>query len=131
MFANTDGFGKIYVFTKTITIDTNWSSTGIVSGNLPSGVYIIYMTGIYDTDMSWQNSNIYAGIMSWFSGNTNSSERSEIILHTTGHAHNNYRIFLSTLSHGGNITESTTLEIKSNIAFTRATTITFKFIKII
>lgn len=131
MFANTDGFGKIYVFTKTITIGTNWSSTGIVSGNLPSGVYIIYMTGIYDTDMSWQNSNIYAGIMSWFSGATNSSERSEIILHTTGHAHNNYRIFLSTLSHGGNITESTTLEIKSNIAFTRATTITFKFIKII
>ena len=131
MFANTDGFGKIYVFTKTITIGTNWSSTGIVSGNLPSGVYIIYMTGIYDTDMSWQNNNIYAGIMSWFSGATNSSERSEIILHTTGHAHNNYRIFLSTLSHGGNITESTTLEIKSNIAFTRATTITFKFIKII
>ena len=131
MFANTDGFGKIYVFTKTITIGTNWSSTGIVSGNLPSGVYIIYMTGIYDTDMSWQNSNIYAGIMSWFSGATNSSERSEIILHTTGHAHNNYRIFLSTLSHEGNITESTTLEIKSNIAFTRATTITFKFIKII
>ena len=131
MFANTDGFGKTYTFTKTITIGTNWSSTGIASRNLPSGVYVIYMTGIYDTDKSWQNGNIYAGIMSWYSEKTNSSERSEIILHTTGHAHNNYRIFLSTLSHEGNITESTTLEIKSNIAFTRATTITFKFIKII
>lgn len=132
MFANTDGFGKTYTFTKTITIGTNWSSTGIASGNLPSGVYVIYMTGIYDTDKSWQNSNIYAGIMSWYSGNTNSSERSEIILHTTGHAHNGYLIFLSTLSHGGgNIAESTTLEIKSNIAFTRETAITFKFVKII
>lgn len=131
MFANTDGFGKTYTFTKTITIGTNWSSTGIASGNLPSGVYVIYMTGIYDTDKSWQSGNIYAGIMSWYSGNTNSSERSEIILHTTGHAHNGYLIFLSTLSHGGNIAESTTLEIKSNIAFTRETAITFKFVKII
>lgn len=131
MFANTDGFGKTYTFTKTITIGTNWSSTGIASRNLPSGVYVIYMTGIYDTDKSWQNSNIYAGIMSWYSENTNSSERSEIILHTTGHAHNGYRIFLSTLSHGSNIAESTTLEIKSNIAFTRETAITFKFVKII
>lgn len=131
MFANTDGFGKTYTFTKTITIGTNWSSTGIASRNLPSGVYVIYMTGIYDTDKSWQNGNIYAGIMSWYSENTNSSERSEIILHTTGHAHNGYLIFLSTLSHNGNIAESTTLEIKSNIAFTRETTITFKFVKII
>ena len=128
---NTDGFGKTYTFTKTVAIGTNWTSVGIASANLPSGVYIVYMTGIWDTDKSWQDSNIYAGIMSWYNGGTNSSERSEILLHTTGHAHSKYRIFLSTLSHMGNPANSTTLEIKSNITFTRNTTITFKFVKMV
>lgn len=128
---NIDGFGKTYTFTKTVAIGTNWTSVGIASANLPSGVYIVYMTGIWDTDKSWQNSNIYAGIMSWYNGGTNSGERSEILLHTTGHAHNEYRIFLSTLSHVGNSANSTTLEIKSNITFTRNTTITFKFVKMV
>lgn len=128
---NTDGFGKTYTFTKTVAIGTNWTSVGIASANLPSGVYIVYMTGIWDTGKIWQDSNIYAGIMSWYNGGTNSSERSEILLHTTGHAHNEYRIFLSTLSHTDNPANSTTLEIKSNITFTKNTTITFKFVKMV
>lgn len=131
VFEATSGFGKVYTFTKTLRPTTSWIRTGIISSDLPTGIYIIYMTGLYDKDMSWQNNNIYAGIVSWYAGNTNSDERFEILLHSSGHAHNGYKIFLSTMSHLGNLTDSTTLELKSSVAFSRDTVITFKFVKIL
>lgn len=124
------GMGKKYTFTKTVTPTTDWVDVGIARTDLSTGAYIVYMTGIYDSNMGWQNDNVYVGLMSWFDSGTNSSERYEIPLHTAGHAHNGYTISLSTLSHSGNTT-NTTLQIKSNIAFSRATTIKFTFIKLI
>lgn len=59
------------------------------------------MTGIYDDSMTWQDGNVYVGLMTWFDSGTNSSERYEIPLHTAGHAHNGYVISLATLSHSG------------------------------
>lgn len=124
------GFGKKYTFTKPVTITTDWADVGIARTDLSTGAYIVYMTGIYDEGKSWQNGNVYVGLMSWFDSGTNSSERCEIPLHTTGHAHNDYVISLATLSHDGNTT-NTTLQIKSNIAFSRETNIKFTFIKLI
>ena len=124
------GFGKKYTFTKSVTPTTDWTDVGIARTDLPTGAYIVYMTGIYDSNMGWQDGNVYVGLMAWFDSGTNSSERYEIPLHTAGHAHNDYTISLATLSHPGNTT-NTTLQIKSSIAFSRATNIKFTFIKLI
>lgn len=124
------GFGKKYTFTKSVTPTTDWTDVGIARTDLPTGAYIVYMTGIYDSNMGWQQGNVYVGLMAWFDSETNSSERYEIPLHTAGHAHNDYTISLATLSHPGNTT-NTTLQIKSSIAFSRATNINFTFIKLI
>lgn len=124
------GFGEKYTFTKSVTPTTDWTDVGIARTDLPTGAYIVYMTGIYDSNMGWQDGNVYVGLMAWFDSGTNSSERYEIPLHTAGHAHNDYTISLATLSHPGNTT-NTTLQIKSSIAFSRATNIKFTFIKLI
>ena len=124
------GFGKKYTFTKSVTPTTDWTDVGIARTDLPTGAYIVYMTGIYDGSMTWQEGNVYVGLMTWFDSGTNSSERYEIPLHTAGHAHNGYTISLATLSHFQNTT-NITLQIKSSIAFSKAATIKFTFIKLI
>lgn len=122
-----EGFGKKYTFTRSVTITTEWQDTGITYVDLPTGVYIVYMTGIWDTNKDWQSGNIYTGLLSWFKESTNNNERYEIALHTGGHAHNGYTIQLATLGH---FSGTTTLQIKSSTAFTRATDIRFVFTKI-
>lgn len=131
VFEATSGFGKVYTFTKALRPTTSWIKTGIISSDLPTGVYIIYMTGLYDTNMNWQNNNVYAGIVSWYNGSTNSDERFEILLHSSGHAHNGYNISLSTMSHFENSAGGTTLELKSSVAFSRNTVVTFKFVTLL
>lgn len=125
------GFGKKYTFTKTLTPTTDWIDTGINGSVLPSGAYILHMTGCWDTNMTWQADAQYVGVVSWYAGETNGSERSDIILHRSGHAFNGYEISLSTRSYGRNLEIHNSLQIKSNIAFTRAANITFTFIKIV
>lgn len=125
------GFGKRYVFKKTITPTTEWADVGISKWDLPDGAYIVHMTGIWDTDRTWQADGQYAGLMSWYDGQTNANERSEIALHQTGHAFNGYVISLSTVSNSRSTDKDICLQIKSNIAFTRATEITFTFVKIV
>ena len=125
------GFGKRYSFTKTLRLGTDWIDTGITSNDLPQGAYIIYMTGIYDTDKSWQDGNIYVGLMTMYTGQCNGGERFEIPLHRGGHAFNGYDISLATLNHSNSSGMRITLQIKSNIAFTRDTAVKFTFVKII
>jgi hypothetical protein len=125
------GFGKIYTFTKSIVIGTDWTDTGIGPTDLPSGAYIVHMTGIYNTDMNWQESTQYAGLMSWYSGETNAGETAEIPLHTTGHAHNGYNIQLAAINHSRASLLDTRLYIKCSTAFSRATSIRFTFVKIV
>lgn len=122
------GLGKKYTFTKSVTIGDNWTDVGLAHNSLPTGAYIVYMTGIYDSTYTWQSGNIYVGLMTWYSTGTNSDEGYEIPLHTAGHAHNSYTISLRTHSH---LNGSTRLEIKSNKAFSRATDIKFTFVKMI
>lgn len=125
------GFGKKYTFTKTLTPTTDWIDTGINGSVLPSGAYILHMTGCWDTNMSWQADAQYVGMIAWYSGDTNSNDRSDIVLHRAGHAFNGYEISLSTRCYSRSLGVHNTLQIKSNIAFTRATDITFTFVKIV
>ena len=80
--------------TKTLTIGTSWTDTGIAGSNLQDGSYIVQIFN------NGTNNSIYVerwtGVMSWFSGGTNSNEVDEISLHGAGHANNGRHIFLRT-----------------------------------
>lgn len=125
------GFGKKYVFKKTMTLTTSWQ-TVLNHGDLPSGAYIVHVQGIQSADgKGWQENNRYVGIMSWYDGQTNASEESPITLHTTGHAHNGEVVYLSTFNHFHSTELDVTLEIKYSIDWANPHTITFTFVKIV
>ena len=82
--------------TKTLTIGTSWMDTGIAGSNLQDGSYMvqIYNNGRSDTEL-WDER--WTGVMSWYSGGTNSNEVDEISLHGAGHANNGRHIYLRTV----------------------------------
>lgn len=74
-------------------------------------------------------SEIYSGVMSWYSGTTNSGNSSEIFLHNAGLADNNNAIYLRTLRVAGSKTLK--LQIACKVAATGTDTLTFKFRRLI
>ena len=68
-------------------------------------------------------------MMSWFNGTTNSTDADEILLHKAGHASNGRHVYLRTLraSSSGYLK----LQISCTHAFSAASSITFKFKKLI
>ena len=80
---------------KTLTIGTSWTNTGIVKSNLQSGSYMVQ---VHNNE---PNNQIYGerwtGVMSWYDGGTNSNEVDEISLHCAGHANNGRHIYLRTV----------------------------------
>ena len=82
--------------TKTLTVGTSWTNTGIVKSNLQSGSYMvqIYNNGRSDTEL-WDER--WTGVMSWYDGGTNSNEVDEISLHCAGHANNGRHLYLRTV----------------------------------
>lgn len=80
---------------KTLTIGTSWTDTGIARSNLQSGSYMVQ---VHNNE---PNNGIYGerwtGVMSWYDGGTNSNEVDEISLHCAGHANNGRHIYLRTV----------------------------------
>lgn len=70
-----------------------------------------------------------SGVMSWYSGTTNSGNSSEIFLHNAGLADNNNAIYLRTLRVAGSKTLK--LQIACKVAATGTDTLTFKFRRLI
>lgn len=118
----------LYTFVKSLQVTTSWMDTGIVGNNLPSGSYIVQISGMTsEATNTWYE--IWTGTMSWYNGTTNSTLSDEILLHNTGHASNDVKLYLRTIrSAGGGYVK---LQIASSRAFTKATNITFKFRKLI
>lgn len=119
-----DGVPTVTTITKSLKVTTYWMDTGIAGNNLATGMYAVYMqvptvesVGLYNE--SW------AGIMSWFSGGTNSTNSDEIILHNAGHADNSNEVYLRTIRQ--NSSASMKLQIAAKTAFTGAASITFNF----
>ena len=81
---------------KTLTVGTSWTNTGIVKSNLQSGSYMvqIYNNGRSVTEL-WDER--WTGVMSWYDGGTNSNEVDEISLHCAGHANNGRHLYLRTV----------------------------------
>ena len=120
----------VHEFSKNITVTSEWMDIdGFYGGNnnflTQSGTYIVqvYVNGT-DDDI-WEN--YFSGIMSWYTGQTNSNNSDEIILHRVGHDYSN-TIYLRTK-------ESPTpgyakLQISANTNLLHEHIYTFKFKRI-
>ena len=89
---------SVHEFNKNITVTSEWMDIdGFYGGNksflTQSGTYIVqvYINGTDDDIYE----NYFSGIMSWYTGYTNSDNADEIILHRVGHDYSN-TIYLRT-----------------------------------
>ena len=69
---------------KTLTITNAWQDTGISGTNLATGSYMVQISGMTSATGFW--TEVMTGVMSWYSGETNSASADEIILHKAGHS---------------------------------------------
>lgn len=135
--ASFDGSGNVTInatandittITKSLSVTTSWADTGITGSNLGSGTYAVQMY-VNDGTNTSQYQEFYSGIMSWYSGTTNSGEADEILLHKAGHANNARHVYLRTIRTTGS--GYLKLQISCTHAFTAASNIIFKFKKLI
>ena len=135
--ASFDGSGNITIsasandittITKSLTVTTSWIDTGITGTNLATGTYAVQML-VNDGTNTSQYQEYYSGIMSWFADTTNSTDADEILLHKAGHASNGRHVYLRTIrtANSGRLK----LQISCTNAFSAASSITFKFKKLI
>lgn len=120
----------VIIIIKTLTVTTEWQDTGIEMNDLDgSGSYIVQVSGMSSSATSFW-SEIWTGVMSVFSGTTNSTDSDEIVLHKNGHASNGNTIYLRTIRQSGTSVYSK-LQISAKTAFSASSNITFKFKKLI
>lgn len=123
-----DDFSRVINFQKQIKLTTDWLDTGIAGNSLDTGTYVVQVSG-FNSSYTQLYSEIYSGVMSWYSGTTNSGNSSEIFLHNAGLADNNNAIYLRTLRVAGSKTLK--LQIACKVAATGTDTLTFKFRRLI
>jgi hypothetical protein len=121
----------VTVFTKTITLSTDWQDTGIKNTDLDTGTYIVQLYA-NDTGSGGTNSNeYYSGTMSWYGGTTNSSlelPTDEVVLHRAGGGGDG-SLYLRTYRSTG--PDNLKLQIYSNTPNASASNYVFKFRKFI
>lgn len=122
-----DDFSRVISIQKQIKLTTDWQDTGIAGTSLDTGTYVVQVSG-FNSSYTKIYSEIYSGVISWYSGATNSGNSSEIFLHNAGHADNN-AIYLRTLRTVGQ--GSLKLQIACKTAATGTDTLTFKFRRLI
>lgn len=123
-----DDFGKVVSIQKSIKLTTDWQDTGITGTNLETGTYVIQVSG-FNSSYTQLYSEIYSGTMSWFAGQTNSTNSSEIFLHNAGHADNSNALYLRTTRSSSN--GYLKLQVAVKTAATGTDTLTFKFRRLI
>ena len=123
-----DDFSRVINIQKQIKLTTDWQDTGIAGNSLDTGTYVVQVSG-FNSSYTQLYSEIYSGVMSWYSGTTNSGNSSEIFLHNAGLADNNNTIYLRTLRVAGSKTLK--LQIACKVAATGTDTLTFKFRRLI
>lgn len=124
-----DDFSKIISIQKQIKLTTDWQDTGIAGNSLETGTYVVQVSG-FNSSYTYLYNEIFSGVMSWYSGDTNSLNSDEIFLHNAGHASNGNHIYLRTVrKSSGN--GGLRLQIASKIAASGTDTLTFKFRRLI
>ena len=122
---------QLYTVTDSLTITTSWQNTSINYNDLSTGTYIIQVY-VHDHGSGGAHYNeYYSGMMSWYSGTTNSTEFDELALHRAGHAPNDKIIFLRTLRTASNASPNLVLQIRGNYTRTAAANYVFKLRRMI
>jgi hypothetical protein len=125
---------QIVTYQPSIRLQNDWVDTTIKGNMLETGTYFIQLfandiqTGVNGTN----NNEYYSGIMSWYSGDTNSSvsmPTDEIALHRAG-ASGEGGLFLRTYRTPTANPDNLKLQIYSNTATDASTSYTFKFKRI-
>lgn len=124
-----DAVPTVKTITKSLKVTTDWMDTGITDADLDSGMYAVYMYINANPVGIWRET--WSGIMTWYSGVTDSDNSDEILLHNAGHADNTNEVYLRTLRHGSLTSIHLTLQIAAKQAFTKATSVTFNFRRLI
>ncbi len=119
-----DAVPTVTTITKSLTVTTDWMDTGISGNNLATGMYAVYMQ-VQTIESAGLYVESWAGIMSWFSGGTNSTNSDEILLHNAGHADNSNEVYLRTIRQTSSA--SMKLQIAAKTSFPEAASITFSF----
>lgn len=131
----TDGtnIDQIKTYTRSLRLLTEWQDVGINSSNLATGTYIVQLFA-NDTGAGGVNNNeYYSGIMSWYQGNTDSSDpqpTDEIPLHRAGGS-NDGNLYLRTFRTASADSSDLKLQIYSNIEAASAANYVFKFRRVI
>jgi hypothetical protein len=124
---------NVISITKPLTITTDWQDTGIKSTDLETGTYIVQL---YANDSGIGGSNVneyYSGVMSWYSGNTDSSlelPTDEIVLHRAGGGGQG-ALYLRTYRTPTANPDNLKLQIYSNTSNPSSSNYVFKFKKMI
>lgn len=123
---------QIITVTKTLTLSGNWQDTGIKSTDLQTGSYYVQLFANDISANGTNNNEYYSGIMSWYSGDTNSAlaqPTDEIPLHRAG-AGGDGALFLRTYRTATADPDNLKLQIFSNVTNTSAANYVFKFKRI-
>ena len=124
---------QITIITVSLTLTTDWQDTGIKNTLLTTGTYAVQLFANDEGAGGTNNNEYYSGIMSWYSGNTNSGVElptDEIVLHRAGGSSDG-ELYLRTYRTSNLDTDELKLQIYSNIANTSVANYVFKFRRII
>lgn len=119
--------------TKTLTLTTDWQDIGINSTDLETGTYIIQLFANDGNSGGTNFNEYYSGIMSWYSGSTNSSlelPTDEIILHRAGGSGDG-ALYLRTFRSPSGDSSALKLQMYSNSPNPSSSNYVFKFRRMI
>lgn len=122
---------QIKSVTDSLTLSTVWQDTSVNATDLATGTYIVQ---VLVSDLSvggTQNTEYYSGIMSWYSGDTNSTTSEELVLHRAGISPGGNSIFLRVARTTTADTDDMKLQITSTNTDAAASSVAFKFRRVI
>ena len=123
--------GGVITITKNLKPTVDWLDTGIAGTALSTGTYIVQVSGLSSGNTPGIYSEIWSGVFSWYSGDTNSTNSDEILLHNAGHADNSNELYLRTIRQGATSGGVMKLQMAVKQASTSTVDVTFKFRKMI
>lgn len=123
---------QVVAITRNLTLSQNWQDTGITGLDLQTGSYFVQLFANDLAAGGTNNNEYYTGLMSWYSGNTDSSiemPTDEVALHRAG-ASGDGALYLRTYRTPAADPANLKLQIYSNIANASAANYVFKFKRI-
>lgn len=122
---------QIATFALSMTLTDDWQDTTINANDLATGTYIVQVLVDDDSNGGTQNTEYYSGVMSWYSGDTDSLTTDEITLHRAGISPGANAIFLRVARTLTANVDDMVLQISGTNNDSSASTITFKFRRMI